>query len=93
MINNFKGMQIVRTILSRPHIGTAFKASCCVLIFPTTAHAYIDPGSGSVVVSTLLGIAAAVAYTFKKYFYKTKRLFLKKTPLNDDKSFDGADKK
>ena len=63
------------------------------MIYPTTAHAYIDPGSGSVVMSTLLGIAAAVAYTFKKYFYKIKRLFRKGEPLNDDTSLDGADKK
>ena len=69
----------------------ALTASCYALIYPTAAHAYIDPGSGSVVISTFLGIAAAVAYTFKKYFYKAKRIFLKRAPLNEDTSIDGAD--
>ena len=93
MFNKAKYMQSLCAILSRPHTGAAFTFSCCALIYPTTAHAYIDPGSGSVVISTLLGIAAAVAYTFKKYFYKTKRFFLKRGPLNDDTSLDDADKK
>ena len=43
------------------------------LLLPSTAHAYIDPGSGSVIVTTVLGLVAAVGYTFRKYFYKIKR--------------------
>lgn len=37
------------------------------------AFAYIDPGSGSVIVTTILGIFAAIGYTFRKYFYKIRR--------------------
>ena len=83
---------MVCAILGTPNAAIIFAASSCALIYPTTAHAYIDPGSGSVVMSTLLGIAAAVAYVFKKYFYKLKRLFRKGGPLDDDASLDGADK-
>ena len=93
MSRQSKHMQKVGTVLSKPHVRMAFTVACCTMIYPTTAHAYIDPGSGSVVMSTLLGIAAAVAYTFKKYFYKIKRLFRKGAPLDDDTSLDGADKK
>ena len=44
------------------------------LFFPTMAFAYVDPGSGSVIVTTILGLIAAVGYTFRKYFYKIKRM-------------------
>ena len=44
------------------------------LLFPTTALAYVDPGSGSVIVTTILGLIAAIGYTFRKYFYRIKRM-------------------
>ena len=42
------------------------------------AHAYIDPGSGSLVMTAIIGFIAAIGYTFRKYFYKLKNLFKKK---------------
>ena len=44
----------------------------CLIV--TEAQAYVDPGSGSVIVTTILGLFAAIGYTFRKYFYKIKRL-------------------
>jgi len=44
------------------------------LMSSSAAHAYVDPGSGSVIVTTVLGLIAAVGYTFRKYFYKVKRM-------------------
>jgi hypothetical protein len=46
-----------------------------VLLAPTPAYAYVDPGSGSVIVTTVLGFISAIAYTFRKYFYTLKRSF------------------
>ncbi len=43
------------------------------LLLPSTAYAYVDPGSGSMIVTTILGLIAAVGYTFRKYFYRLKR--------------------
>ena len=37
------------------------------------AYAYVDPGTGSVIVTSVLGFIAAIGYTFRKYFYKLKR--------------------
>jgi hypothetical protein len=34
------------------------------------AYAYIDPGTGSVITTTILGFLGAVAYTTRKYFYR-----------------------
>lgn len=45
------------------------------LSIQSTAYAYIDPGSGSVVMTAILGAIAAVGYTVRKYFYKIRRLF------------------
>ncbi len=58
------------------------------LILPSAAHANIDPGSGSVIVTTVLGLIAAIGYSFRKYFYKIRRKLLGNTVeenLNDQK--------
>ena len=54
-----------------------------LLISSTEAYAYVDPGSGSVIVTTVLGLIAAVGYTFRKYFYKLRRMILGKSS-NDE---------
>ena len=48
-----------------------------VLLFVLTenAHAYLDPGTGSVVMAAILGFFATALYTFRKYLYKLKALF------------------
>ncbi|MGZ2403905.1 hypothetical protein [Rhizobium ruizarguesonis] len=43
-----------------------------MLSFSSSAHAYVDPGSGSIVASAILGFFAAIAYTFRKTFYRIK---------------------
>ncbi len=39
------------------------------------AHAYIDPGSGSVIMSAIIGFIVAVSLAVKTYWYKIKSLF------------------
>lgn len=56
--------------------------------FPTIAYAYVDPGSGSVIVTTVLGFIAAIGYTCRKFFYNLKaKLFGGKKP-EDERSLD-----
>lgn len=43
------------------------------LLVPTGAEAYVDPGSGGLIVTTILGLIAAIGYTFRKTFYNLKR--------------------
>jgi hypothetical protein len=52
---------------------------------PAVASAYVDPGSGSVIVTTILGLIAAVGYTFRKYFYKIRRVILGTKPETVEK--------
>lgn len=55
------------------------------LFFPSIAFAYVDPGSGSVIVTTILGLIAAIGYTFRKYFYKIKRMITGKKTEEEQK--------
>jgi len=52
---------------------------CLILIIPINAYAYIDPGSGSALVTAILGFFAAIIYSFKKYFYNLKDRFKSKS--------------
>lgn len=58
-------------------------------LLPSTANAYIDPGTGSIVLQALLGGIAGIAYLLRLYWSKIKSLFGhadKKTsaPRNDE---------
>jgi hypothetical protein len=69
--------QVIKKSLGARFIGlvehTFVFIAIAAFFTATPAHAYIDPGSGSVVVTTILGIIAAIGYTFRKYFYKLRR--------------------
>ena len=42
------------------------------------AHAYIDPGSGSALISMVIGFFVACGLVLKTYWYKVKRFFSRK---------------
>ena len=50
-------------------------ASIILLTFATPAMAYIDPGSGSAIMSAIVGFFAAITMLVKTYWYKLKSLF------------------
>ena len=71
---------IYRMALQKFHSKLATLAPLALvmtLIAPAAAHAYVDPGSGSVIVTTVLGFLAAIGYTFRKYLYRIKNLLLR----------------
>jgi len=39
------------------------------------AHAYLDPGTGSVVIQALIGVLVGVGISLKIYWYKIKEKF------------------
>ena len=45
------------------------------LSLPNTAHAYIDPGSGSAIMSAIIGFFVIIGLTIKSFWYKIKTLF------------------
>ena len=42
---------------------------------PLTAHAYIDPGSGSALMSIIIGAFVAVGLAIKTFWYKITGIF------------------
>lgn len=50
---------------------------CLFVIFPSVSYAYIDPGSGSAIMSAIIGFFVAIGLAVKTYWYKLKSLFTK----------------
>ena len=47
---------------------TLLLAACLSIASP--AHAYLDPGTGSMILSALIGVVAAVALALKMFWYR-----------------------
>lgn len=61
-----------------------FAGLIAVLAFPGVAYAYVDPGSGSIIVTAVLGAIAAVGYTLRKYLYRMRNA-LRREPDDQQK--------
>lgn len=59
------------------------------------AYAYLDPGTGSLIIQSVIGAAAAVGITLKLYWHKIKLMFSGRKPQDDqaDKAKESAEKK
>jgi len=57
-----------------------------IILWMSPAMAYIDPGSGSAIMSAIIGFFVAISLAIKTYWYKIKSLFSrkKKTPSEND---------
>jgi len=54
--------------------GLALLVICLLSVSPA-AFAYLDPSTGSMVVSAIVGIFASIALAVKTYWYKIKGFF------------------
>ncbi len=59
--------------------------------FTPSAFAYIDPGSGSAIMSAIVGFFVAVGLAVKTYWYKLKGLFVGKKAAQEAADTDGSD--
>jgi hypothetical protein len=50
------------------------------LLMASPAYAYLDPGTGSMLVSAVLGVAAALALAVKMFWYRLTSFFRGKRP-------------
>jgi len=55
------------------------------------AWAYLDPSTGSMVISAIVGLFASLALGIKTYWYKLKRLFRRSGEPKDDAANRKAD--
>lgn len=62
-----------------------------ISIIPSSAFAYIDPASGSIILQGLLAAIAGVAVTAKLYWTRIKSFFSRKTDANSVQSGDPKD--
>jgi hypothetical protein len=53
------------------------------LSIASPAYAYLDPGTGSMLISAVLGVAAAVALAVKMFWYRLIGVFRGKRPAAD----------
>jgi hypothetical protein len=56
-------------------------AACLSIASP--AYAYLDPGTGSMLISAVLGVAAAVGLAVKMFWYRLVGFFRGKGPVAD----------
>lgn len=59
-----------------------YPALILLVVVAAPAHAYIDPGSGSAIMSAIIGLFVAISLAVKTYWYKIKSLFSSQKPAN-----------
>jgi len=59
----------------KPATFLAVCSSLALLLLPTDVLAYLDPSTGSMVVTALVGVFASLALAVKTWWYRIKRLF------------------
>ena len=67
-------------------------AFSCAILTSGKALAYLDPGTGSMILQGVIAGVALAWFTIKVYWYKITSLFGKKPPeslLEDDVNHDG----
>tara|TARA_E500000178_G_C16889603_1_gene692937 strand:+ start:379 stop:582 length:204 start_codon:yes stop_codon:yes gene_type:complete len=60
-------------------------SSILLFFFSTHAYAYIDPGTGGIIIQAIIGAIAATSLTIKIYWQKIKAFFKKKKENKDIK--------
>ena len=77
-----------RTLVGR---WTLIATTLCLVLIAQPAWAYLDPGTGSMMISAIVGLFATAGLVVKTYWYKLKA-FLRKDMaeglINDDASVD-----
>ena len=65
----------------------------CLMAESTPAHAYLDPSTGSMVVSAIVGILASLVLAIKTYWYRLTSLFRRRQhePQQDPARSPAAD--
>lgn len=68
-----------------PNLIILFSLALMLLLVSPGAFAYLDPSTGSMVVSAIVGIIASIALALKTYWYRIKA-FLRRDGKKDSSS-------
>ena len=66
-------------MMLRRALRIGFVLAACLSI-ASPAYAYLDPGTGSMLLSAVIGVAAAVGLAVKMFWYRLTGLFRGKRP-------------
>jgi hypothetical protein len=69
---------------------SAFALAVSLYMMATPAFAYLDPSTGSMIISAIVGLFATAALAVKTYWYKLKSLFRSDTPESSAAADDSA---
>ena len=61
----------------------AFVLIAVLAVLPRPAHAYLDPGTGSIILQAMLGGVAGLAMVLKLYWHRLTSIFRRKDSDND----------
>jgi hypothetical protein len=59
-----------------------FFTSLILITFSQQAAAYLDPGTGSMILQGIIAGIAVAGFTIKNYWYRIRAFFGKETPTN-----------
>ena len=63
-----------------------------LLMFTEPAHAYLDPGTGSIILQGLIAAVAGAMVTARLYWGRIKSIFSRKTEKNDPEPVEEENK-
>ena len=63
--------------------GLLFTILITLLLMPLPALAYLDPTTGSMLISAIVGLFASLVLAIKTYWYRIKALFKRKPAETD----------
>ncbi|MEQ1801279.1 MAG: hypothetical protein ABL989_05110 [Gammaproteobacteria bacterium] len=62
------------------HSALLLALFCSLAGLAPEAHAYLDPSTGSMILSAIVGLFATIGLAVKTYWYKLKNLVLRRPP-------------
>ncbi len=65
-------------------------SAAALVSLETSAHAYLDPGTGSIILQAIIASVASSLFVIKMYWYKIKSLVGLGRPANREDSADSA---
>lgn len=64
-------------------------ALTALLLLAPSAQAYLDPSTGSLILSAIVGLLATIGLAIKTWWYKIKALFRRGAPRSGNDGTDG----
>lgn len=70
--------------------STLLASAAALISFTSQAHAYLDPGTGSIILQATIAAVASSLFAIKMYWFKLKEMFGMKRVSADHSDDDNA---